>query len=226
VNEPDLKGLAAFVDPIRRDLYRYVIARAMPVGREEAAKVVGISRSLAAYHLDRLVDEGLLETRYERPEGRRGPGAGRPAKLYSRGSRQLEVTIPKRDYALVGEVLARAMEEPESRPARTAVTRVAASAGAELAAQLRGHRHGPQQATAAVRALLEERGYEPYDDPEGGLRLRNCPFESLAATHRELVCGMNLVLLQALAEAAGGVGDLSVVLEPQPGECCVAFRRR
>ena len=58
------------------------------VDGNEAAASVGISRALAAFHLDRLVKDGLLIPEYRRLSGRTGPGAGRPAKLYRRAPRE------------------------------------------------------------------------------------------------------------------------------------------
>ncbi|HEX5881251.1 MAG TPA: winged helix-turn-helix domain-containing protein [Actinomycetota bacterium] len=78
--QPDLDqrlaALASLGDPLRRELYSCVTGRDGGVGRDEAAAAVGVSRALAAYHLDKLVDAGLLDTRFERRTGRRGPRGG------------------------------------------------------------------------------------------------------------------------------------------------------
>ena len=66
-------------DPVRRKLYDYVVAQGREVSRSEAAEAVGIQRTLAAFHLDRLVETGLVDVTFRRPAGRAGPGAGRPA---------------------------------------------------------------------------------------------------------------------------------------------------
>src|SRR5215212_12188907 len=110
-DDPDdvLTAVAALGDPLRRRLYRFVGAQDHPVSRDEVAEGGGVSRSAAAFHLDRLVDEGLLETEYRRLSGRRGPGAGRPAKLYRRAARQFDVTLPERHYDLPGRILAGAV---------------------------------------------------------------------------------------------------------------------
>src|SRR5919199_4284201 len=108
--DQQLAGLAGLGDPLRRALYRYVAEQGTPVSRDDAATAVGISRPLAAYHLDKLVGDGLLEARYERRSGRRGPGAGRPAKHYVRVNRQPELSLPARDYATLAELLASAIE--------------------------------------------------------------------------------------------------------------------
>src|SRR5829696_471318 len=128
-----LGDLAGLGDPIRRALYRHVAQRSVLVSRDDAAHAAGISRPLAAYHLDKLVHDGLLEPRYQRRSGRQGPGAGRPAKHYIRAERQLELSLPARDYAALAELLAGAVEADPSGAARGALNRAAAALGAEAA---------------------------------------------------------------------------------------------
>src|SRR5215218_6159153 len=130
--DQQLAGLAGLGDPIRRALYRHVIERGVPISRDEAAHAAGISRPLAAYHLDKLVDDGLLEPRYHRRSSRRGPGAGRPTKHYVRADRQIELSLPTRDYAALAELLAGAVEADPSGTATAALNRAAATLGAEL----------------------------------------------------------------------------------------------
>jgi predicted ArsR family transcriptional regulator len=208
-----LAALASLGDPLRRDLYHCVTSREGGVGRDEAAAAVGVSRSLAAYHLDKLVEAGLLDTRFERRTGRRGPGAGRTAKLYLRSATPVEVALPARDYRLIAELLARAVDADPSGDARAELDRAARAMGAEVAAG--------QGEPTTVRSLLADQGYEPYED-EGVLRLGNCPFDRLAEAHRDLVCRANLAFLEGLLEG-GRHGRLRAVLQPRPGRCCVAF---
>ncbi len=188
-------------DPVRRRLYDYVSASGEPVGREEAAAATGIGRPLAAYHLDRLVSLGLLTADYRRPSGRTGPGAGRPAKVYVRSGSEFTVTVPPREYELAARLLAEAV-----------------AAGGRRAAQ-GGHRRSSRE---IMHATLAEHGFEPVNDA-GGLSLRNCPFHPLAARHRDVVCAMNLALLEGVAGGIGG-RDLHPVLDPAPGRCCVVVR--
>src|SRR5919206_1394840 len=137
--DQQLTGLAGLGDPIRRALYRYVAERGVPVSRDDAAQAAGISRPLAAYHLDRLVDDGLLEARYQRRSGRRGPGAGRPAKHYVRADRQLELSLPARDYAALADLLAGAVEADSSGTAQAALHRAAGALGAKLGTEAATH---------------------------------------------------------------------------------------
>jgi predicted ArsR family transcriptional regulator len=208
-----LAALASLGDPLRRELYHCVTAHDRGVGRDEAAAAVGVSRALAAYHLDKLVDAGLLDTRFERRTGRRGPGAGRTAKLYLRSATPVEVALPARDFELIAGLLAYAVEADPTGGSRAALQRAARALGAEVAAAGRDD--------ATVRSLLAGRGYEPYEDA-GVLRLRNCPFGRLAETHRELVCHANLAFMEGLLQGRRRSG-LRAVLEPRPGRCCVAF---
>jgi predicted ArsR family transcriptional regulator len=224
--DEQLTGLAGLGDPLRRALYRYVVERGVPVSRDEAASAVGISRPLAAYHLDRLVDDGLLEARYQRRGSRRGPGAGRPAKHYIRADRQIELSLPARDYAILAELLASAVEADSSGTAQAALHRAAAALGAELGAEAAERLESdgsPGTILAAVRQALAARGYEPYEDRDGTIRLRNCPFDRIAAHHRQLVCGANHSMLQSLTNRFGGDQPVQAVLDPQPGTCCVAL---
>lgn len=208
----DLEPLCSLSDPQRRRLYAYVVDADGPVTRDEASAALGVDRSLVAYHLDKLVDQGLLATSFARPEGRRGgPGAGRPAKHYQRADREFAVTIPARDYRLVAEVFARAAEADASGLVRRSLEASAAEVGRGLAAS---------STTGDLIDHLGEQGFEPYDD-EGVVRLGNCPFHRLAQDHTELVCGVNLAMLSGLADVLDV--EMSPRLDPAPGRCCVAF---
>jgi predicted ArsR family transcriptional regulator len=217
-----LSDLTGLTDPVRRALYRHVVACGVAVTRDQAARAVGISRPLAAYHLDRLVDDGLLEAGFERRSGRSGPGAGRPAKVYSRSERQIELSLPARDYAAIAELLARAVEGDRSGGARAALHEAARRLGADLGAEASG-RGGT---AAALLWVLAERGYEPFEADDGSIRLRNCPFDRIAAGHRDLVCGANLALVEGLAGHLGADRPPRPALEPEPGRCCVVIDAR
>jgi predicted ArsR family transcriptional regulator len=224
--EQQITGLIGLTEPVRRALYRYVSAQETPVGRDEAASAIGISRALAAYHLDRLVDDGLLQASFERRSGRRGPGAGRPTKLYSRSSRRIELSLPPRDYATVAELLARAVEADPTDAAALALDDAARALGAELGDEAAGELSAKgrrQPALGAVREVLAKRGYEPYEDDDGSVVLRNCPFDRIAERHPQLVCRANLALVEGLVDRLGGQREIRPVLDPKPGRCCVAL---
>ena len=241
----DLASLSSLDDPVRRRLYEVVCERAEPVGRDEAAAAAGVGRALAVYHLDKLVEAGLLTASYQRPPGRNGPGAGRPAKLYTRSDREFAVTVPPREYELAARLLVQAVESDPSGNSRAALLEAARRLGAELGGRFRpgdADRSGVAdrtgiagRAAVAGRAgiaeldgvadldeALAEHGYEPRSGEDGVIRLRNCPFHRLAEHHRDVVCGMNLGLIEGILAGLGAEG-LRPVLDPQPGHCCVAI---
>jgi predicted ArsR family transcriptional regulator len=230
---PDLQSciaaIASLDEPVRRELYLYVTGRGREVGRDEAARALRISRALAAFHLDKLVELGLLDAAYRRLSGRQGPGAGRPAKLYRRSTRQLEITLPRRRYDLAGRLLARALAAQRSPAGRRVLERAAHDLGKTLGQEARGEgRRGRRrrrtaggERLAAVLAALDDCGFEPARG-DGEVRLRNCPFDAVAAEARVLVCGMNLALVRGLVAGAGG-RRVRARSAPEAGACCVAL---
>lgn len=221
-------GIAALAEPARRELYRYVVAQPEPVSRDQVAAATGLPRHAVKFHLDKLVSEGLLETEFRRLSGRQGPGAGRPAKLYRRAGCEISVSLPERHYDLAGQILAAAVEQAagDGEPVMTAVARAAAAAGREIGARARAdtRRTAGASPLEAVAELLASQGYEPRLSGDRVV-LANCPFHALAQGHTELVCGMNLELIAAVAEALGHT-DIEARLDPAPDRCCVALRRR
>jgi predicted ArsR family transcriptional regulator len=227
--ERQIATIASLHDPVRRALYRYVTSRRRDVGRDEAARAVRISRALAAFHLDKLVGHGLLETSYRRLTGRRGPGAGRPAKLYRRSALELHVTLPARRYELAGRVLARALTAAPPT-ARRGLLRAARDAGRALVRN--GEVGGPRRRNE-LSAVLRECGYAPAPARrDGEIRLHNCPFAALAAECQPLICEMNLALLRGVLAGLNARG-VRAVFRPsgggpsrEPGSCCVLLRTR
>jgi predicted ArsR family transcriptional regulator len=195
VHEVDV--VAVLADPVRRELYEYVADSGREVGRAEAADAADVARTLAAFHLDKLVEAGLLEVAHRRLTGRSGPGAGRPAKVYRVAAREHLASVPPRDYRGLALLLAEAVE--------------AAGAQEALLAAARGVPPDPREPAV----VLAERGYRPYRAGEV-IRSRNCPFHALSAQFPVLVCAMNHALVGALLADSGRVR-----LDPRPGECCV-----
>ncbi len=218
--EARVSAVAALEEPTRRRLYELVARQPEPVSRDEAAAALRLPRATVAFHLDRLVDEGLLDVVYERRTGRTGPGAGRPSKLYRRSERQVTVSLPERRYDLAGRLLAAAVEEAERSgdSPHAILDRRAYKLGKELGEAARVA-DGPGDDQDAVLRVLEAYGFEPR--AEGAeLALANCPFHTLAQEHTELVCGMNLRLLEGLLDGLGRAG-LRARLDPTPAHCCV-----
>jgi predicted ArsR family transcriptional regulator len=218
-----IAAISALNEPLRRALYAYVLSDDDAVGRDEAAKAVGISRELAAFHLEKLLEEGLLDVEYRRLSGKDGPGAGRPAKLYRASDRQLEISLPGRRYELAARLLAEAFAQEGANPVE-ALDQVAHRFGEDLGIQARrrlGRRPSDTRLLQTTCQVLRDQGFEPTE-AAGTVRLRNCPFQSLAADHPELVCGMNLSMARGLLAGLGAAG-LEARLEPQSGMCCIAF---
>jgi predicted ArsR family transcriptional regulator len=221
-NEADLASVSCLDDRMRGRLYAFVSSRTEPVGRDEAAVAMGIGRALAVYHLDKLVEAGLLTASYRRPPGRSGPGAGRPAKVYARSAGEFMVTVPAREYELAARLLLQAVAADTSGQALAALHAAARKLGTDLG---RRHQVGGVQRDGlqpALEGALTERGYEPWHDDASTVRMRNCPFRRLAELRPEVMCHMNLALIRGLV-AGLGADHLNPVLDPEPGHCCVTI---
>jgi len=193
-----------------------VCAQAAPVGRDDVAGALDVPRRTAAFHLDRLAEQGLLAVTFARRSGRSGPGSGRPAKLYQRSAREVSVSLPPRHYDLAGRLLAGAMVEAQESGElpREVLDRRARDLGRTWVSE----QPGPGDLGFLVD-LLEDNGYEPQV-AAGDVMLRNCPFHALAQEHTELVCGMNLHLIEGVLDGLGTTG-LRAHLDPGPSRCCV-----
>jgi predicted ArsR family transcriptional regulator len=215
-----VSAVAALAEPTRRRLYEHVVGQSGPVSRDEASAATDVPRATVAFHLDKLVDEGLLDVVFERRTGRSGPGAGRPSKLYRRAECDVAVSLPERRYDLAGGLLAAAMAEAQTSGAspRDALARQAFDRGRELGRAARVADVGPAGREIVLR-VLEQQGFDPRADDDI-VTLANCPFHALAVEHGELVCGMNLQLLGGVLEGAGAA-ELAANLQPTPGRCCV-----
>ena len=196
------------MDPVRRALFEHVRRERRPVTREDAAEAAGISRGLAAFHLDKLVDAGLLRARYEAPPEQQR-GRGRTPKVYEPTDTGVALVVPPRQYELVASILAAAMDS-----------------GADVAslAYEQGREHGASRSRVRtgdkVLAMLDELGFEPRVDESGDIVLGNCPFHSLAVRHPELICGLNQSYISGLL-AGVGADYLHARLEARPNDCCV-----
>jgi predicted ArsR family transcriptional regulator len=219
-------GVAALADPVRRDLYLYVSAQPIPISRDQASDALGIARHTAKFHLDKLAEEGLLDISFKRLSERRGPGAGRPTKLYTRSSRQLSVILPERRYDLAGKLLATAIDDAAAQGTTPANALKVAGAGwgrslADQARATAGPRPSPERLLTWACQALTENGYEPQRTA-GTVVLRNCPFDALAREHTELVCGMNLAIMAAVTDELHETA-LAARLEPALDRCCVVL---
>lgn len=219
-------SIAALNEPLRQRIYQYVVAHPGGVNRDDTAEAIGVARSVAAFHLDKLLEVGLVEVEYKRPAGVGGPGAGRPAKWYRRTDQEVALSLPCRRYDLASAILAEALERAAATPMSPdeAIRQVAAEEGRRIGITIRPDDKKPTGARTLARRLtdlLAEHGYEPHLE-NGVITLANCPFHRLAEQHRDLVCTMNHTLLRSAAEAAGIPPD-SAKLDPAQDRCCVTL---
>jgi predicted ArsR family transcriptional regulator len=222
----DTEAIASLREPTRLALYEYVERQPAPVSRDQAAKALGLTRPLAAFHLDRLVEAGLLAADYRRLSGRSGPGAGRPAKLYHRSRRQLEISLPRRDHALLAGLLAASMTEAGPAPDAAQPARdFGRSLGSRARRRLRSRSVAEPRLADCVEAVLETVGFEPYRANGGELRARNCPFAPLSKRFTPVVCGVGQALVAGVIEGVGA-DHLGVSREEHADRCCVVVSER
>ncbi|MFF3559350.1 transcriptional regulator [Streptomyces sp. NPDC002574] len=179
-----------------------------------------------AFHLDKLVDAGLLRARYENPGGIRK--VGRKPKVYEPTETDLRVSIPERRSDVIAEILMDAvLAERPGEDARAAALRTARDRGRQTGAaeraRIRPGRLGPERSLGVSEPLLERFGFEPDRQGPTLLRLLNCPFHQLAARSPELICGINHAFLAGMLDGLQATG-VDAVLAPSPGRCCVEVR--
>jgi predicted ArsR family transcriptional regulator len=224
VDDP-ISTIALLAEPNRQRLYDLVVGSDAPVGRDDAATALGMSRELAAFHLDRLVDVGLLATEHHRRGTRTGPGAGRPAKFYRRAELDVAVSLPPRHYDLAADLMATALGGLDAASGADALAKVAHTRGTATGDDARsraGRRPGHRPSVTELVEILSAGGFEPQVEPSTGtVRLRNCPYNALTADHRDLTCGMNVAWARGVVDGWGG--PATVAFDPAAGRCCVTF---
>lgn len=228
-SDPGWEALELLAEPTRRALYQACREAAAPLTREELASAVGISRRLAAFHLDLLAEAGLLDVDYARPAGRSGPGAGRPAKRYVPAEVDLELSVPPRRYDLAASIMARglatAADEAGTDALRTTFE-VAREEGQRLGRlRRRAGRLSAAATTDMAAEVLTDFGYEPHCTADGCVHLRNCPFDSVVGEAADVVCGLNESFVSGVLEGIGGHRGVRAELDPAPDRCCVVINR-
>ena len=222
----DVSIVAALDEPVRSDLYRIVSRARNPVNREEAATEAGISRKLAAFHLEKLVEVGLLAVATEaKTRGSRPRQVGRAPKLYVLADGDFSVSIPPRRYDLLGDLLLDVIEQPANVDGGRSSASVAAvnrgmNEGLAIREEKRVGRVGPERALTLATEFLQAQGYEPDRLASDRVVLRNCPFKALAVRSPELVCEINRSYLEGLLRGLGSEQVRSLLM-PTPGHCCV-----
>lgn len=223
-----LTAIAALSDPFRRRLYRFIRRAHGPVNREQAAASVGISRKLAAFHLDKLVEVGLLHATHERVGHVRK--VGRTPKVYQPTQAVVRISIPEHQHDLLAEILLDAVvNQRTDETAQQAALRLATQHGEELGraerARLRPGRLGAERALTMTQNVLARYGFEPARDNPTTIRLRNCPFHPLTPKAPELVCAINHAFLTGFLHGLQAT-TVHAALAPHPPECCVQLHAR
>lgn len=223
--EPDdLQVVSLLAEPTRGRLYRFVAASDRAVTREDAARQVDIPVHTAKFHLDRLVEAGLLEVEFRRTGERGGPGSGRPPKHYRRTRTEVSVVLPPRNYDLLSGLLADAIVEAARtrEDAGLVAGRIAYQRGVE-AARVAGST-GEEGSTGedGLLAVLVANGYEPARTATG-IVLRNCPFHRAAQRQTAFVCAVNRDFVAGILDGAlpGAAGRAR--LDPGTDRCCVVL---
>jgi predicted ArsR family transcriptional regulator len=222
-DERSIRAVAALEDGLRRGMFNFIRRARRPVTRDEAAAAVGISRKLAAFHLDKLVSAGVLRARYQAAGGTRK--VGRTPKVYEPSGLEIQVSIPPRQYDTLADILLNAvLASRGTENMRAAALRTARERGHDLGArqrlQLRPGRLGAERGLTVVTGILDRCGFEPAREAPTCVRLRNCPFHLLAAREPELVCRLNHAFLSGMLDGLEAP-SVQAVLDPRPGECCV-----
>ena len=213
-------AIAALHHPLSRRTYELVAERGW-IGRDEAADALGVGRPAAAFHLDKLLVAGLLQARYERTSGRTGPGAGRTSKLYHRSPHEVDVSFPPRRYDLAGSLLADALTRAATGQTNVqdALAEAAHDTGTRIGHQAAEHRGRTTPRTALIQVLTNN-GYQPHQHGRD-IVLTNCPFHTLVDQHPDLVCQMNLDLLNGVVDGLGCTEKIRATLKPTESQCCV-----
>jgi predicted ArsR family transcriptional regulator len=211
-----LESVATLGDPVRREVYQTLQRNAEAMTRNQLAELTGLSSSTLLFHLEKLVNAGLLNVEFRKLGERSGPGSGRPAKLYQLAHAEVTASVPDRRYDLAAELMAAAIEASirENVAIQPALSKTAYDAGRRLGLK-----------AGSIDGVLDSSGYEPYPDGDGGFLLHNCPFHRLSRSHSEVVCGMNGALLSGALEGSGDVTH-AVTPDPEGPHCCARITRR
>jgi len=226
--ERDIGRLAAALgDPTRRRIF-FTVRAAGEQTKDDVAGAVGIDRRLAGFHLDKLVEQGFLEAEFRRPDGRAGPGAGRPPKRYRLADAEVLVALPERHYELLATLLLRATGYVGAGSPQDVLERVGYDFGYEVGlAEAATGRAGPGSSLSAavqdVVRLLTRYGFAARSEGDSGLRACACPFEELAFDDPDRICGLDRAIWRGMLAAFAPEATLSVATTRARGdEACVA----
>jgi predicted ArsR family transcriptional regulator len=212
----DAEVLAVLAEPQRARVYELLLASTTPPTVTEISQALTIGRTLTAFHLDRLQAAGLVEPADE--AGAAPRRRGRPAMRYRAVPEEFSATVPTRRYDVLAEILvSAAREQGQSESLLAAGSRVARRRGREMAGQQKAE--GTAASSQQIRQWLFEFGYLPSG--ESSISTRNCPFSRLRTLDTQLVCSLNVALVEGYLEGLGVANDYAAVLRPDPPHCCV-----
>ncbi len=210
-------------DPTRRSIYLTVRESAEPMTAAQIAAAFNIHANVARHHLDRLADEGYLEVTRRRPEGKNGPGAGRPAKCYTPTDKEIELQFPARRYDLLADLLIRVVQRLEPERASEIAAQVGHDYGVELAGTLDLPDAGFDSVLATVQQAMVNVGFAVDTNTNSRqLLMSHCPFGRTAFDHPEVVCSLDRGIVNGLMEALHHATDTVTAPKETWGEDCVS----
>lgn len=214
---------ASLGDATRRGIYITVRESPEAVTASHISGLFDIHPNVARHHLDRLVDDGYLSVTSRRPEGRSGPGAGRPAKHYSATSKEVSVQFPARRYDLLSELLVRVIEEIAPEDAGAVAEQVGRTYGRELAAEIGLPTDaGFEAAAQAVARAMMGVGFDTEAHIDQRLLVTSfCPFGTTATNHPEIVCKLDQGIVRGLMESANAPTAAVVMPHATVDEDCI-----
>ncbi len=217
MSQADAEALA---DPTRFRLFDVLRRADGPMTVADLTAVVGVHHTAVRQHLAKLRDAGLVTEERAAPSGR-----GRPHLLYRIRLGQASGAGVSGAYQRLAVLLAAAVRS--GRSARE----VGREAGREVARETALEAQEPDQQDP-VRIVVDEAerlGFRPaVEDTDTGVDvvLRHCPFRDVAADDPETVCSLHLGMAEGVAEEAGGLDVLGMVVnDPYRAGCRMQLRR-
>ena len=181
------RTVSALQDPTRRRILLDFYVHQPEWTTSEVAAAVGVHRTVAHAHLERLVALGYLI-----PSQRRGT-TGKPAKLYRLTERQIELSYPIRRFARLAALLGQALRE--SPDGIGAAREAGRGHGASLVTK-------PARSAESVLHELIPLGAE-YVLSDGDIVARNCIFRQACEQAQDIVCELHAGILEGALRKAG-----------------------
>ena len=179
--------LAAVGDVELRRTFSFVRGQARPVTADDVARALGVPRSAARWRLEKLAAADALRVGFERRTGRRGPGAGRPAKTYAPAPETRAIEFPRRRYETLVGLLAHVLPR---RGFDRRLAEVGAAYARELAAAMRlrpaaAIAVGVERLCRGLRRLGFHVQVEELSSAGARLACMTCPLRPVVIAHPE-----------------------------------------